>query len=68
MPDYLVRFVQMHESFRQAELQALADVAEVPIEFVKYDDEVGLCDAFSLLRGLSLDHFSHRAEIPEPPV
>lgn len=40
MPDYLVRLVQMHESFRQAELQALADVAEVPIEFIKYDEEV----------------------------
>jgi tRNA G10 N-methylase Trm11 len=39
MPDYLVRLVQMHESFREAELQALADVAEVPIEFVKYEEE-----------------------------
>lgn len=40
MPDYLVRLVQMHESFRKAELQALADVTQVPIEFVKYDEEV----------------------------
>ncbi|KAF2447932.1 tRNA guanosine-2'-O-methyltransferase [Karstenula rhodostoma CBS 690.94] len=43
MPDYLVRLVQMHESFRQAELQALADVVEVPIEFVKYEDESPFC-------------------------
>ncbi|KAF1968644.1 tRNA guanosine-2'-O-methyltransferase [Bimuria novae-zelandiae CBS 107.79] len=43
MPDYLVRLVQMHESFRQAELQALADVAELSIEFVKYDNDSPFC-------------------------
>ncbi|KAF9740960.1 hypothetical protein PMIN02_011135 [Paraphaeosphaeria minitans] len=43
MPDYIVRLVHMHESFRQAELQALADVAEVPIEFVKYEQESPFC-------------------------
>ncbi|KAJ4296659.1 hypothetical protein N0V90_006707 [Kalmusia sp. IMI 367209] len=43
MPDYLVRLVQMHESFRQPELQALADVAKVPIDFVKYDEESPFC-------------------------
>ena len=40
MPEYIVRFVQLHESFRRAELQALADLVEVPIEFVHYSDEV----------------------------
>lgn len=41
MPEYLVRLVQVHESFRKAELQALADVAGVGIEFVKYNQDVG---------------------------
>lgn len=41
MPEYLVRLVQMHESFRKAELQALADLNGIPIEFVKYDENVG---------------------------
>lgn len=45
MPDYLVRLVQMHESFRQAELQALADIAEVSIEFVQYEEEVSTCSS-----------------------
>lgn len=45
MPEYLVRFVQLHESFRQAELQALADVADVAIEFVKYNEEVSATPA-----------------------
>ncbi|KAF1951480.1 tRNA guanosine-2'-O-methyltransferase [Byssothecium circinans] len=43
MPNYLVRLVQMHESFRKAELQALADVAGVNIEFVKYDEDSPFC-------------------------
>lgn len=42
MPDYLVRFAQSHESFRKVELQALADLAEVPIQFLKYDEDVGI--------------------------
>lgn len=42
MPNYLVRLVQVHESFRKAELQALADVAGAPIEFVRYDEDVGV--------------------------
>jgi tRNA (guanine10-N2)-methyltransferase len=41
MPNYLVRFVQMHESFRIAELKALAKIAGVEIEVLKYDEDVG---------------------------
>jgi tRNA (guanine10-N2)-methyltransferase len=37
----------MHESFRKAELQALAEVAGVNIEFLTYDEEV--CNMVSLL-------------------
>jgi hypothetical protein len=41
MPAYLVRLAQIHESFRKAELHALAEVAGVEIEIVEYDDDVG---------------------------
>ena len=41
MPNYLVRFVQVHESFRTAELKALAKIAGVEVEVVKYDEDVG---------------------------
>ncbi|KAI8936359.1 hypothetical protein NX059_006771 [Plenodomus lindquistii] len=43
MPTYLVRFAQVHESFRKVELQALADVAGVPIKFLKYDEDSPYC-------------------------
>jgi tRNA (guanine10-N2)-methyltransferase len=40
MPTYLVRFAQVHESFRQIELQALADIAGIRVEFLKYAEVV----------------------------
>lgn len=40
MPDYLVRLVQVHESFRKAELLAVAEIAGVDIEIVEYNDAV----------------------------
>ncbi|KAF2866697.1 S-adenosyl-L-methionine-dependent methyltransferase [Massariosphaeria phaeospora] len=43
MPDYLVRMVQVHESFRKAELQASADVNGVKVEFVKYHEDSPFC-------------------------
>lgn len=43
MPTYLVRLAQTHESFRKTELQALADLAGVNLEFIKYDENVGIC-------------------------
>ncbi|KAF3051464.1 hypothetical protein E8E11_010617 [Didymella keratinophila] len=43
MPAYLVRLAQIHESFRKAELHALAEVAEVKLEIVKYDDDSPYC-------------------------
>jgi tRNA G10 N-methylase Trm11 len=42
MPQYLVRLAQAHESFRKVELQALADIAGVPLQFVKYEEDVSL--------------------------
>lgn len=41
MPEYLVRLAQIHESFRTAELHALAELAGVELEIIKYDDDVG---------------------------
>lgn len=40
MPTYLIRLAQAHESFRKVELQALADLAGVKLEFVKYEEDV----------------------------
>lgn len=42
MPDYLVRFAQVHETFRKVELQALADLAGVDLKVVRYDESVGV--------------------------
>lgn len=42
MPKYLVRLVQWHEAFRKAELHALASMAGVIIEFLSYDEDVGV--------------------------
>jgi tRNA G10 N-methylase Trm11 len=41
MPTYLIRLAQAHESFRKVELQALADLAGITLEFLKYDEDVG---------------------------
>lgn len=38
--DYLVRFVQMHESFRKAEIQAMADLYGINLEFLHYSQYV----------------------------
>lgn len=38
--DYLVRFAQVHESFRKPELQALADLSRLDVEFLDYSQYV----------------------------
>lgn len=38
--EYLVRFVQMHESFRKAELEAMADLYRIKMEFLHYNQYV----------------------------
>lgn len=42
MPQYLVRLAQAHESFRRVELQALADVAGISLQVVKYQEDVSV--------------------------
>ncbi|KAI4232586.1 MAG: hypothetical protein LQ349_004920 [Xanthoria aureola] len=41
--DYLVRFVQLHESFRKAELEALADLYGIDMDFLHYDQYTPHC-------------------------
>lgn len=40
MKEYLVRFAQVHESFRKAELFALAEIAGAQLEIVEYQEDV----------------------------
>ena len=56
--DFLVRFVQMHEDFRLAEIAALAALAGVQVEVVSYSIDVRqrfhsmwLCFLWRFLRG-----------------
>jgi hypothetical protein len=59
MPVYLIRLAQTHESFRKVELQALADIAGINIEFVNYEEDVGRY--FHHLSSIVTEHtFSHR--------
>ncbi|EEQ33452.1 tRNA guanosine-2'-O-methyltransferase TRM11 [Microsporum canis CBS 113480] len=43
MVDYLIRFAQSHESFRKAEIEALASLVGVKIEFLVYHDNTPFC-------------------------
>jgi len=38
--DYLIRFLQVHETFRQPETEALARLAGVQFEWIFYADHV----------------------------
>jgi tRNA (guanine10-N2)-methyltransferase len=37
---YLTRFVQMHESFRKAEIEALAEILGVQFDWCEYSESV----------------------------
>lgn len=39
--EYLIRFAQVHESFRKAEIEALAALVGVNVEFLVYTEDVG---------------------------
>jgi len=45
---YLVRLVHVHETFRKPELEALAVLANVELEFVYYSDDVCLAEILLL--------------------
>lgn len=38
--DYLIRFVQWHETFRKPEINALADLNQLDIEWISYCGQV----------------------------
>ncbi|KAI1308135.1 S-adenosyl-L-methionine-dependent methyltransferase [Xylaria venustula] len=40
---YLIRFTQLHETFRLAEIQALAILAKVDLKIISYNDESPFC-------------------------
>ena len=40
--EYLIRFVQMHETFRRPEIQALATLANIDVVFLVYSEYVCL--------------------------
>ena len=39
--EYLIRFIQMHENFRQAETEAIAELYRLKIQWVYHSEEVG---------------------------
>ncbi len=45
--EFLIRFVQIHETFRKPEIEALAAVQDVDVEFLTYAESVSLCSAMS---------------------
>ena len=38
--DYLIRFVQVNESFRKPEIESLASLYNIPFEWVSYSEKV----------------------------
>ena len=38
--DYLIRFIQTHETFRKPETNALAELGNISLEWVSYSDDV----------------------------
>lgn len=38
--DYLIRLIQVHETFRRAETDALAELNGLKIQWLSYSDEV----------------------------
>lgn len=45
--EYLIRFAQVHESFRRPEIQALAALAGIDLEIISYNEFVGVLFRFS---------------------
>lgn len=43
--DYFIRFVQVHETFRRPEIEALATLANINVEFLHYSKSVGSLSA-----------------------
>ena len=39
--NYLIRFIQTHETFRRPETEALATLNDISLEWVSYSENVG---------------------------
>ena len=52
--EFLIRFAQSHESFRRAELEALALIEKLDLEILEYNPDVRLSSHYLLV----LDHIS----------
>jgi len=50
----VIRFAQSHDTFRQAEIEALASLAGVDVEFVLYDKHV------SYIQRWTISHFHEK--------
>ncbi len=48
---YLIRFTQLHETFRLAEIKSLAILARVDVKIISYNDEVSKKGASGRLGG-----------------
>lgn len=49
--EYLIRFVQVHETFRRPEVQALATLADINVEFLVYSEYVR---SFIIKKGVTI--------------
>ena len=53
--EYLVRFVQVHESFRKPEVEALAALANFDVDFLDYSECV--CSSISTITKIHFSYF-----------
>lgn len=49
--EYLIRFIQTHETFRLPEIEALAEIEGITLEIVSYSLDVCLLSKFSYYLG-----------------
>lgn len=49
--EYLIRFVQQHETFRKPEVEALAELLKIKFRWVSYSDDVGSISVHSQVAG-----------------
>ncbi|KAH8159184.1 hypothetical protein CIB48_g9058 [Xylaria polymorpha] len=65
---YLIRFTQLHEAFRLAEIQALAVLANVDLKIISYSDEASKADCGrtrSILAHSVFEHWGTAATLDE---
>lgn len=68
--EYLIRFAQAHESFRKAEIEALAALVGVNVEFLVYTEDVGCISRPRVIlafEGITQKFYIHAANIWHSP-